>query len=372
MKSVDAEQFFENVWAQIAAAERAAGEVLERWFEIAGLTLQLRFLGSTLESYVAPALEHLEISEPRSTSDLTLHCWDCRALAVDFPKAPVGIEAFTPRGEVQGLNNRRFHAAFDSGGRQLSLFDVRLQQSVYCVGAADAIPRFEIAEPIRAILSWFMRENGRQLIHAAAVGEPEGGVLLIGRSGAGKSNTALACLASNLRYAADDFCAVAAGADPKVYSIYCTGKTHEIDWLRHPFLAGLSPNLDPAQREKAIYFLGRTCPHKLISEFPLKAILLPRRGGTTCSLRPISSIVALRLAAPDTARLLPDAGAEVMRCIAELLRKVPCYELFLGSDPQCIPKKISAFLSTGPRDDLELTMPSGQRSDDCETIEQNK
>ena len=103
----------------------------------------------------------------------------------------MAIDAFTPRGEVRGLNNRRFHTAFDSSGRQLSLFDANLRQAVYCVGAAAAIPRFEIAEPIRAILSWFMRENGRQLIHAAAVGEPGGGVLLIGRSGAGKSNTAL-------------------------------------------------------------------------------------------------------------------------------------------------------------------------------------
>jgi hypothetical protein len=344
MNSVDAERFFENVWAQIAVAERVTGEVSERWFKIAGLILQLRVLGSTLEPYVAAALEHLEIAGPQSFAHLTLHCWDCGALGVDFPTAPVAIEAFTPRGEVRGLNNRRFHAAFDSGGRQLSLFDVHLRQAVYCVGAAAAIPRFEIAEPIRAILSWFMRENGRQLIHAAAVGEPEGGVLLIGRSGAGKSNTALGCLASNLRYAADDFCAVSAEANPQVYSIYCTGKTHESDWAHHPFLASLAPNLDPERREKAIYFLSRTCPDKLISEFPLKAILLPRRGETTCSLRPISRAAALRLAAPDTARLLPDAGAEVMQCIAKLVRKTPCYELWLGSNPENVPKEISRFL----------------------------
>src|SRR4029077_4802081 len=105
----------------------------------------------------------------------------------------------------------------------------------------------EIAEPIRAILSWFMREHNRQLIHAAAVGNSDGGVLLIGRSGAGKSNTALCCLASDLQYAADDFCAVSVGSEPHVYSLYCTGKTHEVDWTRHPFLAALAPNLDPEQ-----------------------------------------------------------------------------------------------------------------------------
>jgi hypothetical protein len=368
MSSVDAERFFEDVWTQIAVAERAAGEVSERWFKIAGLTLKLRLLGSTLEPYVAAALEHLEIAGPQSFAHLTLHCWDCGALAINFPTAPVGVDAFTPRGEVRGLNNRRFHTAFDSGGRQLSLFDVYLRQAVYCVGAAATIPRFEIAEPIRAILSWFMRENGRQLIHAAAVGEPDGGVLIIGRSGAGKSNTALGCLTSNLRYAADDFCAVSTEENPKVYSIYCTGKTHEFDWFRHPFLASLSPNLDPERREKAIYFLSRTCPDKLISEFPLKAILLPRRGETTWSLRPISRAAALRLTAPDTARLLPDAGAEVMWRLAELVRKVPCYELSLGSNPASVPKEISALLRGGPA----LTTPIRPQSHHCKIVERNE
>jgi hypothetical protein len=347
MQSVDAEGFFDVIRTQVAIAERAADKVLERWFEIAGLTLRLRFFGTTLEPYVAPALSHLEIGELRGAADLTLHCWDCASLGTEFPRAPVAMGAFTPRGEIHGLNNRRFHAAFEPGGRQLSLFDARLRQAVYCVGAAAGIPRFEIAEPIRTILSWFMRENGRQLIHAAAVGEPEGGVLLIGRSGAGKSNTALGCLASRLRYAADDFCAVSADANPKVYSLYCTGKTHAVDWDRHPFLTTLSPNLDPQRCEKAIYFLSQSCPQKLISEFPLRAILLPRRDGVSCDIRPISPATALHLAAPDTATLLPDAGSEVMRCIAQLVRTVPCYELLLGSVPEEITGVISRLLASG-------------------------
>jgi len=157
---------------------------------------------------------------------------------------------------VHGLNDARFHAAFLAEGRLLSLMDKRLKRAVYCVGVANDIPRFDVAEPIRAILSWFMRENGRQLLHAAAVGTRNGGVLLIGPSGTGKSNTALGCLASALSYASDDFCAVSTTGSPIVYSLYSTGKTQERDWSRHPFLAQLAPNLDPERRDKAIYFLN--------------------------------------------------------------------------------------------------------------------
>jgi len=347
MTSVDAEGFFEKIWTQVAVAEGAAGSVLERWFEIAGLTLRLRFLGKALEPYIAPALSHLEICVRRSPPDLTLHCWDCASLDTEFPKAPVDKNAFTLRGEVLGLNSLRFHAAFEVEGRQLSLFDARLRQAVHCVGASSGIPYYQSAEPIRAILSWFMREHGRQLIHAAAVGDPEGGVLLIGCSGAGKSNTALGCLTSRLQYASDDFCAVSAGTTPMVYSVYCTGKTRASDWTRYPFLVELAQDYDPAQQEKALYFLSRSYSHKLISKFPLKAILLPRMGGTTCKLRPISRAAALCLAAPNTAVLLPNAGSEVLHCIAQLVRTVPCYELLLGTAPERIPSVISTLLQQG-------------------------
>jgi hypothetical protein len=345
MTSVDVAGFFQVVWGHIADAEAAAGETTERWFKIGGCLLRVRFIGSALVANVSLPLSHLEVAPSKRDADLTLHCWDCSSLGQGFPTAPVNIEAFTPRGEIRGLNDARFNAANETGGRQLSQKDAHLRQAVYCVGAAADIPRFQIAEPIRVILSWFMRANRRQLLHAGAVGTPDGGVLLIGPSGAGKSNTALGCLVSDLSYASDDFCAVSAGGSPMVYSVYSTAKTHERDWDRHPFLTQLAPDLDPERVEKAIYFLNKAAPHKLISSFPLKAILLPRRTGETCELRPIAAAAALRVAAPNTAKLLPDAGAEVVRSLAQLVSAVPCYELALGSRPELIPGVISGLLA---------------------------
>ena len=345
MTAVDVAGFFQSVWADIANAEKAAGKISERWFDIAGYTLRVRFIGPALAEIVAPALSHLEFAPSTGDADLTLYCWDCESLGIKFPQAPVSIDAFTPRGEVLGLNDARFHAAFETDGKLLSLMDTHLKQAVYCVSVAADVPRFARAEPIRVILSWFMRENARQLLHAGAVGTPDGGVLLLGPSGAGKSNTALGCLASDLSYASDDFCAVSADESPMVYSLYSTGKTHETDWERHSFLAQLAPNLDPDRLDKAIYFLNEAAPHKLISKFPLKAILFPRRVGEICELRPIPAVAALRFAAPNTSKLLPDAGAEVMRRLARLVRAVPCYELLLGSRPELIPGVICELLA---------------------------
>ncbi len=345
-QAVDATRFFRQVSDQIALAERAANTVTTRWFDIAGCTLKIRFLGSTLTPVIAPALSHLEHAPASRDADLTLHCWDCSSLGLAFPLAPVDKAAFTPRGEIRGLNDARHHAAFEPSGSQLSLMDVTDGQAIYCVGNAAQIPRFNAAEPVRGLLSWFMRAHGRQLLHAGAVGTPQGGVLLIGRSGAGKSNTALGCLASGLRYASDDFCAVSTTGSPTVYSLYSTGKTHKSDWSWHPFLQDLAPDPDHARNDKLIYYLHAAVPDKLIRAFPLKAILLPRRGSGACSVRPVAPAAALRASAPDTAHLLPDAGVEVLTGIAGLVRAVPCYELLLGSPPQDIPGLIATLLDS--------------------------
>ena len=70
------------------------------------------------------------------------------------------------------------------------------------------------------------------------MGTAEGGALLLGASGAGKSTTTLACLASGLAIAGDDFVLVEpAGIDAVVHSISTTAKLSRAALLRFPDLA---------------------------------------------------------------------------------------------------------------------------------------
>src|SRR5579863_4454155 len=102
MTAIDVAGFFQGVWAQIADAERAAaGEISERWFHIAGCTVRVRFIGPPLLEIVVPALRHLEVAPSSFHADLTIYCWEFASLGMEFPQAPVTIEAFNPRGEIQ-------------------------------------------------------------------------------------------------------------------------------------------------------------------------------------------------------------------------------------------------------------------------------
>lgn len=336
--------FFDRVAGDCDDAAGHAPVYLHR-YRIAGLTLHIRFIGDALIRVIHPALAHLGAS-PGPVPDLTLTCLDSASTGTPFPHAPIPKAGFTPRGEIVPLTTDRYRAAFEPSGRLLSLFDVAGRRAIYCTGDAAAIPRFDVAEPIRAILGWFMRAHRRQLVHAGAIGRPDGGVLLLGRSGAGKSNTALRALASPLQYAADDFCAVSAAGPPTAYSLYSTGKTREEDWRDHPLLEQLSPDLDPTRADKAIYFLAATVPDRLIAAFPIRALLLVRRGGDEIAIRPLQPGAVLAATAPDTAMLLPGSGAEVLSAIGRLVRAVPCYTLQLGRDPEAICPAIETLLDS--------------------------
>lgn len=336
-------QFFSELAAAARTAEDAS-DITEAWYRIAGLVLHIRFAGSALVPIIDPAMAHRRIEAPTEPADLLLTCWDCASLGQPYPRSPVGKQAFLPRGEVTLLSDENFQAAYEPAGRLLSMIDVAAGQAFYCVGDAGEIPRFDVAEPIRILLSWFMRAHGRQLVHAGAVGKARGGVLLMGRSGAGKSNTSLTCLNGGLGFVSDDFCAVSSGETPMAYSLYCTAKTRESDAERSPFLRNLGPEPDPTGRDKTIHFLQQSASEALLECFPLKALLLLEQGAGPCRIAPAPASALLAGSAPDTARLLANAGGEVLRSLGQLVRRLPCYTLHLGSDPLQIAPTIAALI----------------------------
>ena len=56
---------------------------------------------------------------------------------------------------------------------------------------------------------------GLVLLHAAAVGDADGVVLLVGNGGSGKSTTSVVCSQAGLGFLADDFCLLEPGTLPR-------------------------------------------------------------------------------------------------------------------------------------------------------------
>jgi hypothetical protein len=329
------ERYFDA--AQHAALEALArGSEVRRSFRIAGVPVSLRFASPSLADAFSPALSHLVVPEGEPV-DLSVCAWDSRSTGVAMPPPPWEPEDYLARGDIRGWSSD-VRAAYKLGVGTLSLFDPARSAAVFWVADSASLPDWERAAPFRTILGWFLRSRACELLHAGAVGERAGGVLLTGRGGRGKSTVALSCAAAEgpLRYAGDDYVAVQLTPQPRVYSVYNSGKldlAHARSLL--PELAPLVTRQPGDAEEKGLLFVQQHLPERVVTDFALRALLLPAIGATaepgTPVLQPVSPLQILQELAPTTLSQMPGTDQQTFRFLASLVSVLPCYQLALGS-----------------------------------------
>jgi hypothetical protein len=284
-----------------------------------------------------------------------VHLWDTRSTGE--PLSPfVGLltegiasdpyQWLTARHEIVGISNARVPATLDQWSGAFSLYDRESASGVYWVDDASALPYFERGAPLRTLLSWWLSDVGYQSVHAAGVGDTDGGVLLAGPGGSGKSTTALRCIGSGLRYLADDYCMFSVGTG-QAFSMYNTAKLNGIaDLHRQPRFAPLVENPDAPDHEKFLMFLERHFADEMVLSFPIRAVLVPHvtheNATTIAEISPGEALAAL---GPTTLLQRPGSAASALQAMGELVRSVPCYELRLATDASDAPDVIAGLLA---------------------------
>lgn len=349
--------FFRAVHRTFQGARRSTGYNPVRFFKIAGHTIRLQFAGNSLVPLITPALKHLA-TEPTDDPALTVCLWDSRSTGVPVPNPYWPLVEPIPPLKEEGDHNRvqTFLHRGDNilvshrVGVGLSLFDNSRNLALYWTSDFSEVLYHIRVHPLRSILHWWMRDNGYYMIHAGAVGTPDGGLLLVGKSGTGKSTTALACIASELKYVSDDYCLLSTAPAPYAHSIFSSATLEPSDVEKCPHLEPIVENKNQLHREKAILFLHEHHPEKIAPGFPIRAVLLPRiTGRSNTLLTPVPAMEAMKMLAPSSILQLPGANQAAFRAMAGLVRRVPCYNLELGTDPKEIPPVISRLLFEGYR-----------------------
>ncbi len=329
------------------ARAKAGGD--DHFISVGGDRIKLSFAGTSLRSMIVPALKHLMI-EPISSPDMTVFFWDSGSTGTTMAKPTWSWDAYGRKGEIEGFNDDRFQTVFQHGVNALHMLDREERQALYWVKFADQLPYWEKSFPMRTLIHWWFRFRPLQPMHAAAVGNQTGGVLLAGQSGSGKSTTALTCLENGMLYAGDDYVLAQVEPQPYVYSLYNTVKLEADNLARFPHLSSAVSNPERLGDEKAMIFLSEMASCQLSRGFPLKAIFIPRiTGRRTTELKPASPIAALKALAPTTVFHLPSAGQEAFFKMRDLTKKLPAYFLDLGTELVQIPKVISSFLDGGAK-----------------------
>lgn len=339
-----------------ACARRGACDAHD--YRIGPHVVRLRSPDPVVLDTMGAALAHLRCA-PAAAADLTIRLWHGAAHdARDRPPAPwrwyarehaAGVTPalrFNSHGELTEFRSARIYTAFRLSPHKLRLLDTAADAACYWTEDISRIPEYEYCAPLRKILAWWLSTRGDQIVHAAAVGTPAGGVLLAGRSGAGKSTTALACLGTPLRYAGDDCCVITPGDPPRVASLYNSAKLKTTaDLARFPALRAAVHNVTRRDDEKAFMFLHRHRPDWLADGFPVRAVLVPQVTGCAAPrLRRASPAAGLAALAPSTLRLFPGLERDATRRMADLVARVPVYRLEVGPDLRGIPAAIAALL----------------------------
>lgn len=349
----DSLEFFESVRAGFERAIRRKGPT-DYSLLLGGYVIELRFASALLASKIMPALAHLVV--PRSAPALTICLWDSGSTGVPLAFQAAELVAAAqqhwvgvlgPRGEIVRYHHSPIRAGYALGPGILSLLDTEHNLAVYWVEDAAQLAYYESASPLRTILSWWMGEHGRQIVHAGAVGTVDGGILLTGRGGSGKSSTALACLGSPLTFISDDSALVAIEPSPRVYGIYKTAKLNgQADLDRFPQLVPLVRNLDRVGEEKLLLMLNDWHAAQVAAGFSIKVLMVPRvTGNFETTVIPMAPGAALTALATTTLFQLSGSGKDALNRMASLVRRVPRYELLLGTDVSQIPDVLLDVLS---------------------------
>jgi hypothetical protein len=337
-------RFFSEMHQAFQLARVSAGRI-DRCYRLAGYVVRLCFAGDALVPVFSPALSHLATAAA-APADLTICMWDSASTGVRMPPTP-WRQHYAVRGEVQGFNTARVYTVYDHQSCELSILDTTRNLAVLWVSEPGRIPYWVKGAPLRTILHWWMSSHGRQLVHGAAVGTSDGGVLIVGKGGSGKSTTALACLESGLLYAGDDYVLVSADPMPQAFSLYSTAKLVPEQLDAFPRLAGYVDNADRLVSEKALFFINGARAVQLSAGFALKAVLVPRVTGIRDTiLRKASPAASLLALAPSTILGHPRSGQAEFRFLAGLVKRLPAYVLECGTDLTQIPQAISDLLAS--------------------------
>ena len=342
-------EYFQSLYELFKSSQQVTGPI-ERSYIIGGYLIRLSFAGEALLS-LTRALEHLSTNDC-STPDLRICLSDSESTGQSMIPRPWEDGDFLARGVIQGYNTERIYTAFQHGSAAVSVLDKERNLAVFW--APDPrLPYWEEGSPLRTILYWWLLSQELQLVHAAAVGNSTGGVLIGGKGGSGKSTTALACLESNLSYVGDDYTLLGLDPGPVVHSLYNSAKLNNDHAQRFPALLPKIANTDRLTEEKALLFVNEHYPAKVATRLPIQAILLPRVTGLVeTRLKRVSVAMALASLAPSTIFQLPRAGNEAFKFLATFARQLPCFSLELGTDLSTIPSVIEGLLAQIDSDSL--------------------
>jgi hypothetical protein len=327
-----------------AAAEPAA--VCEASFSFAGRAVRLTVVGRELFDHFVKPFAHLRCDDARDP-ELFVDVWDDRLIGwLPPPERAEGRtlwrEATLRSGDDRFIAQRLPHT--------MSCLDRERRHVVAGIAWHDAIFIYERSKPLaRLLLRWY-NDRQVQIVHTGLVARNGNGVLIAGKSGTGKSTSALASVIAGLDYLSEDYVGLESAADGSFvgHSVYSSVFLKSDHLARFAALAPHAIHGRPPEEEKSVVILSQVFPERLAASARVKAIVFPTLAdGRTADLAPMSKGAALLSLAPSSLLQIPnrELGATGLHRLGELVQRVPCFRMTVGGDFASIPCCLDALLA---------------------------
>ena len=301
---------------------------------IAGRSLRLDVAGDSIRAALNPAFAPMIAETAASQSSGHLSVWadeqylpptwrDGRGPAIRFPNGGLLVShALLPAAE-----------AFVP------------DQTIMLWGHPDAFASGDIrSQPASTAIAAWLAQTGALVLHVGAVSDSNGAALLLGRSGAGKSTTALACAMRGMGILGDDFCVVTTDGVPTVHALYATAKVahdseQRLGLTAHPAVARTSKN-------KKVLALS---DQNFIRSAPIVALIVLARSSTAAAPTPLSRNDVMRALAPTALKAAIGAGSldQWLRGAAFLAREIPGFLVNADWDLEALVRSVADTIAMG-------------------------
>jgi hypothetical protein len=317
------------------AAQRA-GEQRVR-YTLAGEPGEVRYAGTGLQHAFGDILQEIPATDNRPARSV-LRVFDTASTGVDLPPFPptTGADAQLP-----AFDDSEVGITLYPETPACALYDRVSDEGVFWASSADRLPGWQIAAPLRVHFHWVMRSRGGAMIHAAAVGDDTGVVLLPGKGGTGKSTSSLACLLDGMTFLGDDYVALTFQPD-MAWRVYSTAKANEqsLRLLR-------DDRLQPAwhaDEGKWVFDLRPLLRGQVTTGVPIRAVVLPSLGDGPPHIERAPAGRALAALAASTVYQSPGRDGTLLATMASLLRQVPAFVAHIGGSPYDAPALVRQVL----------------------------
>ena len=197
---------------------------------------------------------------------------------------------------------------------------------------------------LAGLFSRWASESDRILLHAAAVGWKGKGVLIVGRSGSGKSTFSVSCLTAGLDFVSDDYTLVSAAGPLRAMPLYTSVAVNPDMYSKLPQLG------DPSVRPSAAWCNGklqfRLQRHQICPALDIHAIIMPKISDRNQPvIQPVPAGPAMtQMLHSSLTQLDRNRDTDLMRTIACRMGRLPVYEMHMSTDLEKNPAFLRSFI----------------------------